>query len=177
MTYKELYDKALWDLEHDKITLGEFENMIEPLKKEIPKEEQTGGDLISRQAVNKININDFVKVKLTDYGKDIFYHQYDNINITYGKEIIKPSYPTVDSDGYTRFQLWYFINLYGRYIDMGLQNVIEPLEIVFESAEKTTEWICIDRDNLYKCSKCWKYINNKYKYCPNCGAKMKGGAE
>lgn len=40
MTYKELYDKALWDLEHNKITLGEFEKMIEPLNKEIPKESE-----------------------------------------------------------------------------------------------------------------------------------------
>lgn len=51
MTYKELYDKALWDLEHNNMTLGEFEEVTEPLNKEIPKEEQTDGDLISRQAV------------------------------------------------------------------------------------------------------------------------------
>lgn len=97
-------------------------------------ERQFNADM-AEKTVNKININEYVKVKLTDYGKDIFYHQYDNLNKTYGKEIIKPSYPKVDSDGYTSFQLWCFINLYGRYIDMGLQNVIEPLEIVFESAE------------------------------------------
>lgn len=35
MTYKELYDKALWDLDLGKINLGEFEDMIEPLNKEI----------------------------------------------------------------------------------------------------------------------------------------------
>ena len=97
----------------------------------------------AEKTANKININEYVKVKLTDYGKEIFYHQYDNLNKTYGKEIIKPSYPTVDSDGYTSFQLWYFMNLYGRHIDMGVQNVIEPLEIVFESAEKTAEWISV----------------------------------
>lgn len=34
MTYKELYDKALWDLEHDKITLGEFEERVKPLNQE-----------------------------------------------------------------------------------------------------------------------------------------------
>lgn len=51
MTYKELYEKALWDLEYGKINLGEFEDMIEPLNKEIPKEEQISGDLISRKAV------------------------------------------------------------------------------------------------------------------------------
>jgi len=176
MTYKELYDKALWDLEHDNMTLGEFDRITEPLNKEIPKEEQTDGDLISRdyeiqqiqkakesnynfnyntlidfikvlpsaeKTVNKININERVKVKLTDYGKEIFYHQYDNFNKTYGKEIIKPYYPTVDSEGYTSFQLWRFMNLYGKYFDMGIytdmQNVIEPLEIVFESEEKTAE--------------------------------------
>lgn len=180
MTYKELYDKALWDLEHDNMTLGEFDRITEPLNKEIPKEEQTDGDLISRKAVlalakdltfeggcnhrcidvteihclpgaektaNKININEYVKVKLTDYGKEIFYHQYDNFNKTYGKEIIKPRYPEVDSDGYTSFQLWDFMNIYGKYFDMGIhtdmQNVIEPLEIVFKSEEKTAEWISV----------------------------------
>ena len=38
MTYKELYDKALFDLEHDNITLGEFERITEPLNKEIPED-------------------------------------------------------------------------------------------------------------------------------------------
>jgi hypothetical protein len=66
MTYKELYDKALWDLEYGKITLGEFEDMIEPLNKEIPKEEQTDRDLISRQAV--LGIYDEWR-----YGKGITY--------------------------------------------------------------------------------------------------------
>lgn len=40
MTYKELYEKALWKVEHDEITLGEFEKMIEPLNKEIPEESE-----------------------------------------------------------------------------------------------------------------------------------------
>ncbi len=52
MTYKELYDKALWDLEHNNMTLGEFERITEPLNKEIPKEEQTDGDLISKLQID-----------------------------------------------------------------------------------------------------------------------------
>ena len=44
MTYKELYEKALWDLEHGKINLGEFEDMIEPLNKEIPNESEDNMD-------------------------------------------------------------------------------------------------------------------------------------
>ena len=35
MTYLELYETALWDLEHSKITLGEFEERIKPLNQEI----------------------------------------------------------------------------------------------------------------------------------------------
>ena len=66
MTYKELYDKALWDLEHNNITLGEFEELTEPLNKEIPKEEQTDGDLISRKEVEKCCLDGWNK----DY-KDI----------------------------------------------------------------------------------------------------------
>lgn len=147
------------------------ENVVEYFKN-MPSAEKTA---------NKININEYVKVKLTDYGKEIFYHQYDNLNKTYGKEIIKPSYPTVDSDGYTSFQLWYFMNLYGRHIDMGVKNVIEPLEIVFESAEKTAEWISHKEDDLaindYQCSKCDYWTEYNTKYCPNCGRKMKGAEE
>ena len=62
MTYKELYDKALWDLEHDNMTLGEFERITEPLNKEIPKEEPADGDLISR----KDTIEWLKKVTVTD---------------------------------------------------------------------------------------------------------------
>lgn len=135
--------------------------------KELPSAEKTA---------NKININECVKVKLTDYGKEIFYHQYDNLNKAFGKEIIKPSYPTVDNDGYTSFQLWYFMNLYGRYIDMGVQNVIEPLEIVFESAEKPAEWV--SKEGIFGaayCSKCdYELRTNDTNYCPNCGRRMKG---
>ena len=35
MTYLELYENAFRDLEHSKITLGEFEERIKPLKQEI----------------------------------------------------------------------------------------------------------------------------------------------
>jgi hypothetical protein len=38
MTYKKLYEDALFKLEHNKITLGEFEEMIKPLDREIEQE-------------------------------------------------------------------------------------------------------------------------------------------
>lgn len=82
-----------------------------------------------------INLNEVVKVKLTDYGKEIYYHRFDKVNKLAGREVCKPSFPKVDADGYSRFQLWDFIHLYGHYIGMAQKNVIEPLEIVYEGAQ------------------------------------------
>ena len=70
-----------------------------------------------------INLNDTVKVKLTDHGKDIYYHQLDGI------DGIEPHLPNVDKEGYTHIQLWYFMQLYGEHIGMFKENVIYPLEI------------------------------------------------
>ena len=80
----------------------------------------------------RINLNETIKVKLTDWGKEIYYHRYDRTNQIAGKEICKPSFPKEDENGYTEFQLWCFIELYGMHIGMTLPNVIEPLEIVYE---------------------------------------------
>ena len=83
----------------------------------------------------RINLNEPIKVKLTDWGKEIYYHQYDKINQIAGREICKPKFPKEDENGYTEFQLWCFIELYGIHIGMILPNVIEPLEIVYERRE------------------------------------------
>ena len=87
---------------------------------------------------SKINLNDTVRFKLTDFGKDIYYHQFDELNEelkTKGISPFKPEMPKVDADGFTSMQLWCFIELYGSHIGMARPNVIEPLDIYFE--EKT----------------------------------------
>ena len=80
----------------------------------------------------RINLNELIKVKLTDWGKEIYYHQYDRTNQIAGREICKPKFPKEDENGYTEFQLWCFIELYGEHMGMTLPNVIEPLEIIYE---------------------------------------------
>ena len=91
----------------------------------------------------RLNLNDNIKVKLTEHGKDIYYHKYDRTNAFLGRELCKPSYPKVDEDGYTTFQLWCFMELYGVHIGMTLPNVIEPLDIVFDepTIEPEPQWI------------------------------------
>lgn len=83
----------------------------------------------------RINLNEHVKVKLTEFGKNIYYHQYDELNAKHGGQTIEPRMPEVDSEGYTRLLLWKFMNIYGKHISLGSQNVINPLEIVWGDNE------------------------------------------
>ena len=80
----------------------------------------------------RINLNEPIKVKLTDLGKEIYYHQYDRINQIAGRKVCEPRFPKVDGIGYTKFQLWCFIELYGEHMGLTMPNVIESLEIVYE---------------------------------------------
>lgn len=66
-----------------------------------------------------INLNYHVKVKLTDVGKDIYYHQNDEVNEEIrrrGGRPLEARMPIVDEDGYTSFQLHDLMTLYGPHI-------------------------------------------------------------
>ena len=87
--------------------------------------------------MKKISLNDYIKVKLTDRGKDIYFHRNDDLVAEYpflrGK--LKARFPKVDENGFTEFQLWDFIQLYGSHIYMGAENVIEDLRIYIEEKD------------------------------------------
>ena len=75
--------------------------------------------------MKKFNVNSFMKVKLTDRGKDVYYHRWDELNKFYGKEVIKPEYPKMDEDGFSTFQWWEFMNIFGPFMENGMDIVIE----------------------------------------------------
>ena len=82
----------------------------------------------------KLNLNEQVKVKLTPLGAEIYYHQYDELNKKIkenGGTQLEPIMPEIDKDGFTKFTLWHFMELYGEHIGMCKPNVIEPLDIVY----------------------------------------------
>lgn len=86
----------------------------------------------------RINLNDWVKVKLTDYGKEIFNHRFDEVNRMIKEKGGKPLTPIplkVDEDGYSSFQLWTFMEMYGEHIGMAKPNVIMPLDIIIEDKQ------------------------------------------
>ena len=127
----------------------------------------------------RLSLNDSIRVKLTDFGKDIYYHQYDRLNNEFGRQICKPSMPKVDEDGYTTFQLWCFMELYGVHMGMTWPNVIEPLDLVFDAPtieperktgewipcserlpekERKTYWVCTDVGSQHEC----RWTNNRF---------------
>ena len=70
----------------------------------------------------EFNLNDYIKVKLNDKGKDIYYHQYD---AWIDKTDLKREYPKIDENGYTEFQAHEFIKLYEKHMKIGFDLPFE----------------------------------------------------
>lgn len=77
----------------------------------------------------RINLNESVRFKLTERGKEIYRHRFDGICPKYNTEA------KVDDDGYTTMHLWEFMNEFGQYMSMGLPEVVKPLEIIYSYKE------------------------------------------
>lgn len=127
----------------------ETESLVEKLKQRIAELEQSRSEWIDKavewqqkcekleskevEKPTKINLNDRVKVKLTPLGAEIYYHRYDELNKRIkekGGKQLESIMPRIDKDGYTEFQLWYFMELYGEHMGVCKKNVIEPLDII-----------------------------------------------
>ena len=95
------------------------------------------GEEMKEAEMKSLSLNDRIKVRLTPLGVTIFYHQYDDLLKDHPQiTSIKPKLPHIDKDGYTSFQLWCFIELYGDYIGMGQEQVIEDNRIYFETEKE-----------------------------------------
>ena len=88
--------------------------------------------------MKKLNMNSIIKVKLTPCGADIFYHQFDELNkkvLNSGGRPIHPRMPKIDNEGFSKFQLHHFINLYGDYMTVGQKNVVEDISIYIDEED------------------------------------------
>lgn len=88
--------------------------------------------------MKKLNMNSTIKVKLTPFGADIFYHQFDELNkkvLNSGGSPIRPRMPEIDNEGFSKFQLHHFINLYGDYMTVGQKNVVEDISIYIDEED------------------------------------------
>lgn len=82
----------------------------------------------------KFNINNYVMVKLTDYGRNELQRQHDELVKTTGyKGAYQP--PKTDSDGYSKFQLWDLMATFGHMIFNGCNPPFETEIFIGEKKE------------------------------------------
>lgn len=79
------------------------------------------------------NINDRIKVKLTEQGKVILGHELvDSMSMLVTLKFFEDYAPyPEDEDGYITFQLWDFMRIFGSHFYMGGPLIIENNEIIF----------------------------------------------
>ena len=79
----------------------------------------------------KTNLNLYVKVKLNDYGKKIHYG--------YWKDICRDAKTTyklkIDEKGYSSFQIYDFMNIFGEHARMGAEPFLETNDVLIERNE------------------------------------------
>lgn len=76
------------------------------------------------------NLNKTVYVRLNNTGRNIYksYMEELNRNCTMRFSVE----PEVDKNGYTKFQLWDLIHIFGEYIDLGLPTPFDKNCIYFK---------------------------------------------
>lgn len=62
--------------------------------------------------MEKLNINDKVKVKMTEYGKQCLVRNYEKLSREVGTQVNPPS-KNGDQDGWSEWQLWHLIQEFG----------------------------------------------------------------
>lgn len=72
------------------------------------------------------NLNKTVYVRLNNIGKDIYKNYIQNLNCNLYTEL------EVDENGFTKFQLWDLIHIFGKYIDLGLPTPFDKNCIYFK---------------------------------------------
>ena len=78
---------------------------------------------IGRVMEVRINLNEIVKFKLSERGKEIYRHRYDGLE------------PELDDDGYMSMQLRTFMRAFGEHMIPGVPEVVQPFEIICGESE------------------------------------------
>ncbi len=84
----------------------------------------------------KLNMNDNVKVKLTQRGKEILQERFEKFHKNYPTSFTKFELPKEDKRGYSKWQLWRLFSVFGEHISMGLDV---PFELDIEIRESDDE--------------------------------------
>lgn len=70
-----------------------------------------------------LNLNTYVKVKLTKFGEEIYSHQYDWA-IGRLQNFDRPL-PVCDEEGFVTIELWKLFEIYGKYVECGRDQIFK----------------------------------------------------
>lgn len=82
------------------------------------------------------NINSTVKVRLTDYGRQLHKKQWEDFWSSVGK-LDKHPYkpPETNPDGYCEFMMWDLMNKFGSYMVLGCEVPFETVILIDEEVK------------------------------------------
>ncbi len=84
--------------------------------------------------MKSFNINSTVKVKLTEYGKQMLEKDWNEFWDSIGRLEQFPYTPsTTDENGYTEFQFWMLMQDLGKYYSLGGKNPFETEILINEN--------------------------------------------
>jgi len=89
--------------------------------------------VLVKEVKMKFNINNNVKVQLTETGKKILRENFDKLYTDYGRNPPKFKLPKEDKNGWSIWQLWVLINEFGNHMHMGFDL---PFKTVIDISEK-----------------------------------------
>ena len=153
MTYKELYESAADKLEKSKITLGEFEKMIEPLNAEVA----TDSDTISRaKAIDALRTMQTYKLFA---GDDMLL--IDQAGAQTELMMLPPVQPAPSQ------------------VAKDISRIVEngqDMRVIGQPERIKGRWV--EKPHVHGvayCSLCdYELHTNDTNFCPNCGADMRG---
>jgi hypothetical protein len=83
--------------------------------------------------MKQFNINSTVKVRLTEYGKELHKNQWKEFWSSVGKLDKHPYKPLeTDADGYCEFMMWNLMNKFGSYMILGCEVPFETTILIDE---------------------------------------------
>ena len=85
----------------------------------------------------KVNLNQVVKVKLTEYGVSVLKEQHDELNAWIklrGGKSLGEFELRLDEDGYYSTQIWMLMSKFGHAMRMGNENPFN-LEVIIKGGE------------------------------------------
>lgn len=74
----------------------------------------------------EFNINDYVYVRLTDFGRACLQRNHDElVALAGGHDPFLFKLPKEDNDGWSKWQMWHLMGELGQYTGMGSRNPFE----------------------------------------------------